>query len=184
MCNEKTQSYLLYNEPETGRVSDDIMSNQFDGEWANRFHGLEGIFQADRVKKALATIKKTCLVGECGAVSFADAKGNPDTTGYGIFSSLAYVLAMTYIYEGEKETGLEILQKNLHNVVIGHRHLWDLPVMFRCDTGERTFGTDYYQNLMLWAVPAALKGEDLTQLSNPGGLVDRILKAGSGEKSS
>ncbi len=86
---------------------------------------------------------------------------------------------MTYIYEGEKETGLEILRKNLHNVVIKHHHLWDLPVMFRCDTGERTFGTDYYQNLILWAVPAALEGQDLTELSKADGLVDRILKAGS-----
>ncbi|NQS90172.1 hypothetical protein HQ584_10330, partial [Patescibacteria group bacterium] len=153
--------------------------NQFDGEWANRFHGLEGIFQADRVKKALATIKRTCLLEKGGAVSFADAKGNPDITGYGIFPPETYILAMTYMYEGDKETGLEILQKSIYNLVIRHHHLWDLPNMIRCDTGERTFGTDYYQNMMLWAVPAALKGEDLTELSKSGGLVARILKAGS-----
>ena len=181
MWNEKTQSYLLYNEPETGRTSDDIMSNQLDGQWANRFHGLEGVFRSDRVKKVLGTIKRTCLTEKGGAVSFADANGNPDLTGYGIFPPETYILAMTYMYEGDKETGLEILRRSLYNLVIRHHHLWDLPNMIRCDTGERTSGTDYYQNMMLWAVPAALQGGDLTELSRPGELLDRILQAGSGE---
>ena len=29
------------------------------------------------------------------------------------------------------------------------------------DTGERTDGNDYYQDMMLWALPAALAGKDL-----------------------
>jgi len=36
--------------------------------------------------------------------------------------------------------------------------------------------------MMLWAVPAALKGQGLSEPSKPGGLVDRILKAGREEK--
>ena len=179
MWNEATQSYLLYNEPETGRMSDDIMSNQLDGQWANRLHGLEGVFRSDRVRKVLAKIKQTCLVEKGGAVCFADARGNPDLTGYGIFPPETYILAMTYMYEGDKETGLEILRRSVHNLVVSHPHPWDLPNMIRCDTGERTSGTDYYQNMMLWAVPAALQGQDLSELCKPGGLVGRILKAGS-----
>jgi hypothetical protein len=46
------------------------------------------------------------------------------------------------------------------------------------DTGERTFGTDYYQNMMLWALPAALAGTDLRGPCAPGGLVARLLAAG------
>ena len=45
------------------------------------------------------------------------------------------------------------------------------------DTGERTFGNDYYQDLMLWSLPAALEGKDLSGPAKAGGLVDRILKA-------
>jgi len=46
------------------------------------------------------------------------------------------------------------------------------------DTGQRAFGADYYQDMMLWAVPAALKGQDLTGPVRPGGLVHRVLEAG------
>ena len=45
-------------------------------------------------------------------------------------------------------------------------------------TGERVFGFDYYQNLMLWALPAAIDGKSLDDPCKPGGLVDWILQAG------
>ncbi len=45
------------------------------------------------------------------------------------------------------------------------------------DTGERTFGNDYYQDMMLWSLPAALDGEDLSAPAKPGGLVARIVAA-------
>jgi len=28
------------------------------------------------------------------------------------------------------------------------------------DTGERTYGNDYYQDMMLWSLPAALERKD------------------------
>jgi hypothetical protein len=49
------------------------------------------------------------------------------------------------------------------------------------DTGERTFGNDYYQDMMLWSLPAALAGEDVSGPTKPGGLVDRILNAANGK---
>ncbi|MBM3242257.1 hypothetical protein FJZ31_38810 [Candidatus Poribacteria bacterium] len=177
MWHETSQSYLLYNEPDTGKISTTIMTNQLDGQWANRFHGLEGVFRADRVKKVLATVKRTCLVENGGAVSFADADGTPQLVSYGIFPPETYILGMTFMYEGDKETGLEIVRRSMYNTVIRHRHPWDLTNMIRCDTGERTFGTDYYQNMMLWAAPAAVEGKDISALCAKGGLVDRVIQA-------
>jgi len=46
------------------------------------------------------------------------------------------------------------------------------------DTGQRAFGADYYQNMMLWAVPAALQDQDLTGPMQAGGLVERVIAAG------
>ena len=46
------------------------------------------------------------------------------------------------------------------------------------DTTMRAFGADYYQDMMLWAMPAAIAGTDLGDPCKPGGLVDRIIKAG------
>jgi hypothetical protein len=46
------------------------------------------------------------------------------------------------------------------------------------DTGQRSFGADYYQNLMLWALPAALRGESLEGPARRDGLAARMVRAG------
>ncbi len=171
------QYYLLCSEPETGRKSDVIMANQLDGDWANYFHGLPSVFRPDRAKKALATIKQNCLV-ENGAVSFANPDGSPQLKSYGIFGPEILILGMTYLYAGDRDTGLETIRRLLDNLVCKQRHSWDLPNMIHADTGQRVFGTDYYQNMILWAMPAAIAGTDLRGPCAQGGLADRILKAG------
>jgi len=178
MWNDETRSYLLYNSPATGKVSDDIMSTQLDAEWENRLHGLGRVFRADRVGEVLSTIERTCLVEIGGAVGFAKADGTPQLTSYGTFSAQTYLLAMTFMYEGRRETGLKVLQQCMYNLVTRHRYTWDLPNMIRCDTGERTFGTDYNQNMMLWGVPAALAGQDISTFCSPTGMVRRVIEAG------
>ena len=46
------------------------------------------------------------------------------------------------------------------------------------DTGESVYGHDYYQDMMIWSLPATLAGEDLSGPVKPGGLVDRVVQAG------
>ena len=55
---------------------------------------------------------------------------------------------------------------------------WDVPVVFEGGSRARQGGFDYYQNLMLWSLPAAMEGDDLSGPCRPGGLVDRIIQAG------
>ena len=45
------------------------------------------------------------------------------------------------------------------------------------DTGEREFGSDYYQDMILWSLPAAIEQQDVSAPCKPGGLVDRMLRA-------
>ena len=197
MWNEAVGCYLLYRHEKLGKTNETIMSNQFDGEWNNHFHGLPGIFRKDRVDRGLMTIKKSCTA-PYGAVAFAKPDLTPLVT-YGIMPPEMMMLAFTYLYEGDRQTGLEVLHKCLHNLFIKHRHGWDLPVMvsgslvFTDSTaegregvhidgegtgeGQRTTGTDYYQNMMLWSAPAALAGTDLTGPCRPGGLVERMIRA-------
>ncbi|MBI4585613.1 MAG: hypothetical protein HY717_16485 [Planctomycetes bacterium] len=168
--------YLLMWNLNSGKKVDKIMANQLDGDWANLFHGLPGVFRPDRAKIALDTVKRTCLV-DVGSVSFAAREGEPELTTYGIFPPEIMILGMTFIYHGARDTGLEIVLRAMDNLIRRQRIGWDLPNMIRADTGARTFGTDYYQNLMLWSLPAALDGQDLAAPLRPGGLVDRVLKA-------
>ncbi|MGD2157057.1 MAG: hypothetical protein PVG14_00580 [Anaerolineales bacterium] len=47
------------------------------------------------------------------------------------------------------------------------------------DDGRATFGSDYYQNMILWVLPAAMQAKNLSTFCEPGGFVDRIIRAGN-----
>lgn len=180
--------YLNFYEKETGKKSDDVMGYQLDGEWAAKAHGLPGVFRSDRVKTTLKTIERCniALTPEVGAANFTRPDGSPlpddsKVAEYGLYAMFPpelLVLAMTYMYAGEREFGLELAQRHWATIVLQHRHPWDLPNIVRGDTGARVFGTDYYQNMMLWAMPAAAAGQDIEAYCAPGALVDRVIQAG------
>jgi hypothetical protein len=60
-------------------------------------------------------------------------------------------------------------------------HPWDYPNLVNGKTGERIFGTDYGQGMMLWALPAVIEGKTIAEFSAPDGLVDRIIRAANPE---
>jgi len=176
--------YLTYWEPESGKKSDLVFGYQLDGEWMAKFHGLPGVFRADRVKTTLETIKRAnAALSKSGAANYAHADGTPAPVGgygtYSYFPPEVLMLAMTYVYEGHREFGLELARRCWENMVCKWRYTWDMPNIMRGDedTGERTYGHDYYQDMMLWSLPAALQGTDLSGPAKRGGLVDRVLRA-------
>ncbi|MBI4551146.1 MAG: hypothetical protein HY710_02675 [Candidatus Latescibacteria bacterium] len=183
--------YLNFYEKETGKKSDDVMGYQLDGEWAARYHGLPGVFRADRVKTTLDTIKRCniALTPDVGAANFVRPDGSPLPSGsqvavygqYAMFPPELVVLAMTYMVAGEREFGVDLCRRHWENLTVRQRHPWDLPNIVRGDTGARVFGTDYYQNMMLWAVPASIDNLDITTFCAPGSLVDRMIQAGKAE---
>jgi uncharacterized protein (DUF608 family) len=175
--------YLASYDPEAGKKSDLVFAAQLDGEWIGRFHGIPGIFPHDRVKTTLDTIMTLNVPPTpYGVVNLVHPDGALDPTvgygAYGIFVAEVYMFAMTLMYAGEQEKGLEVARRCVYNQVIAHRYSWDAPAIIRGDTGERTYGSDYYQNMMLWSLPAAILGQDLRRASEPGGLVARVIKAG------
>jgi hypothetical protein len=68
------------------------------------------------------------------------------------------------------------------------RYTWDMPNIMRGDkdTGERGFlngGHDYYQDMIIWAMPTALSGESLEQTGKSGSLIQQIIqKATAGNR--
>ena len=171
-------SYLLFNKPQTGKKSDNVMSNQLDADWANAYLGLkEGVFKPDRALATLETIERTCFNEMVGAVSFASRDGSQELTTYGIFPPETLILGMTYMYKDDKETGIKVSYDCMYNMVIRQGKGWDMTNMVNADTGEVRFGTDYYQMMILWAVPVAIDGQSLKEFCAPGGFVDKIMKA-------
>jgi uncharacterized protein (DUF608 family) len=180
--------YLNFYEKETGKRSDDVMGYQLDGEWTARYHGFPGVFLPERVLTTLDTIQRCniALCPEVGAANFARPDGSPlpansKVAQYGLYSMFPpemMVLSMTYVYAGKVEFGLELARKHWENLCLKQGHYWDLPNIIHGDTGKRVFGTDYYQNMILWAMPAAVAGQDLQTYCEPGGLIDRVIIAG------
>jgi uncharacterized protein (DUF608 family) len=149
-----------------------------------QFHGLSTIFRTDRIKTVLATIKRANVgLTKYGATNFANPDGTPaKDVGYGTYSMfppLLLILSMTYMYEGEVEFGFDLAHRHWHNLICEKGYAWDQPNYFRGDrdTGEAYYGHDYYQNMMLWALPAAIRRKDISVPMLPGGLVDKVIKA-------
>ncbi len=180
--------YLNFVDPDTGRKSDLVFGYQLDGEWITDHHGLAGALPAERIVTVLETIKRCNIaVTQYGAVNYANPNATPAKVGgygtYSYFPPEALMLAMTYMYNGRKEFGLELAHKVWHNITCIQGYTWDQPNIMRgdTDTGERTYGNDYYQNMMLWSLPAAVEGKDFAGPIKTNGLVDRILKASLGK---
>jgi uncharacterized protein (DUF608 family) len=180
--NWRDGAYLLYNKPQTGSASDKIMSNQLDAVWADAFLGIKGnAFEPAHIDQTLATIRRTCLHPVVGAVSFAARDGTQELATYGIFPPETLILGMTYLYHGDRDTGSEICQKCMDNIVLRQGKEWDMPNMVNADTGEVRFGTDYYQMMILWALPAAFDRQSIAEACEPNGLVDRVVKAAAAQ---
>jgi uncharacterized protein (DUF608 family) len=180
--------YLNYWEPSTGKRSDLVMANQLDGDWQMYLAGLPPVFDPQRGKLALETIKQACVTPTpYGAVNFATRDGRPTTSGegnpgwnynpYAYFPPEVLMLGMTYMYTGQREFGLELCRRCWANIIESGLG-WDMPNIIHGETGARIYGGDYYQDMMLWALPAALAGTDLGGPCKQGGLVERVIRAG------
>jgi uncharacterized protein (DUF608 family) len=180
--------YLNFLEPETGKRSDDVMGYQLDGEWVARYHGLPGVFASERILPTLQTIERcnVALTPGIGAANFARPDGAALKTDspvayygtYAMFSAELLLLALTFIQAGQRDKGLDLAARFWENLVLRQRHPWDLPNMIDGSTGRRHFGTDYYQNMMLWVLPDALAGRTLRDAMSEDGLVHRVIRAG------
>lgn len=179
--------YLAYSEPATGRKSDDVFANQLDGQWIAKCHGLSGVFRGDRVKTTLETIKRLNVpLAPTGAANLIRPDGSlAQGVGYGpnaYFPPFVFILAMTYMYEGDKTFGLELARRCQENICVNILSSWNQPNIMRGDNGDRLFGSHYAQNMMLWAIPTALEGKDIASFCAAGGIVDRIMKAANGSE--
>lgn len=183
--------YLAYLEPDTGKRSDLVFGYQLDGDWMCMYHGLPGVFRPERASTALDTIKKTCMaLTPYGAANFANPDGTAaesekfmaeswglDYGTYGYFPPEVFMLAATYMYQGQHQVGLE-LAKNCMEGIVKWGYTWTQPNIVNGATGKRVYGSDYYQNMMLWAVPAGIQKHDIKTACAGGNLIDRVIQAG------
>jgi uncharacterized protein (DUF608 family) len=187
----KGDHYLVYYDPKSGEKYDAFLSPQLDGQLCARISGVPGVFPKANVEKVLEVVQdKVCKISQWG---LPPVYANPDGTIYtgtgsneyltGKYNTLNFQviwIAVLAMYEGHKDFGLDLLRKNQELGYCHWGYMWD-GVMGRSafgDTGEVSYGWDYWFNWSIWMAAAALANGDFTALLKPGGLVNRVIKAG------
>ena len=91
-----------------------------------------------------------------------------------------FITAANFIYEGDRQGGLKIAHDCLHEIACDQAITWDIPniLIGTKEEKRRVYGTDYYQGMSLWGLPAAIAGQTVKDASDVDSLVDRIIQAG------
>lgn len=180
LWNPKVGSYLLYNQPTTGKRSDSVLSDQLIGQYVVHLHGLPPILPKDRVDPVLATIWRISL-RPFGVRLGLRPDGSDDNTGYWLSTNICpsystIVPASLQIYEGDPAKGLDLMQRTWSHLVLNLKLAWNMPAHLDM-VGNPKLGVQYYHNTMLWTLPLTVLGQTLKSSSAPGGLVYRIERA-------
>jgi uncharacterized protein (DUF608 family) len=186
----RSDHYMVYNDPKTGKSLDAFFTPTLNGQYYAHYTGVPLVFPKENMNLVLAFLRdKVCKLSKVGMPPlYSEPDGsiwNKDKTGY-ITGEYVYTNhqviwnAITFIYEGQKDFGLELLRKNLELSYLTWGYTWDGTNCCSAggDTGEVNYGWDYWFNWSIWTAPAALLNKDITALSRPGGLVHRVLAAG------
>jgi uncharacterized protein (DUF608 family) len=177
--------YRLWNDKQAGQVSDVCLANQLMGVWCTRVAGLQDALSVPHIGSALDTIErlnmKATSYGLINGVSadgtaFDSKLGGSGDHAKNIFVGENLCAAMTFIYYGRRDTGLEISRRLYDAVAVKNRSPWNQRCLINGETGMPQWGTDYYSDLVIWALPMALAGESIEQFAKAG-LVKKMVSA-------
>ena len=177
--------YLTWVDDERGEENDDVMAYQLDGIFTNAQAGIhEKMYDNERVKTVLDTVwnANVRLGNGYGTLNYAGADGGymsieGDAYGkYCVFTQNTVVLAMTAMYCGDKERGLALVESVWRNLVLKQGLGWDMTHIVHAEDGRKVFGADYNQQSVIWSLPAAIEGTDISGPLREGGLVSDMLR--------
>ncbi|HIJ66525.1 MAG TPA: hypothetical protein HPP77_11315 [Candidatus Hydrogenedentes bacterium] len=178
------QYYRLWHDPANSRSCDVSLGNQLMAEWCASIAGLPGVLPEEQVKTALGTIKRLNMHATAyGLVNGVTPDGAPYDTGLCLpgdhathtFVGESLCAAMTYMYRGHQETGLEIARRLYEAIALKSASPWNQRCLLNGKTGLPLWGDDYYSNLVVWAVPMALARQGIQAFTKGEGLVTRMM---------
>jgi uncharacterized protein (DUF608 family) len=190
LWNPAQDSYLLYHQPETGIKSDTVLSDQLIGQWFADIHGLPRIFSEERTRRVLETVwSHNVKAAQFGVRTAVKPDLGEDTGGlYSVMQAPSYsslVPTMMMIYSGDVARGLDVTYSTWRRMVVDGQMAWDMAAHVTQE-GKTGVGLEYYHNTMLWTLPLAILGEDLSSNGADTGFAGRVIQAarvGSGTKS-
>lgn len=186
--------YRLWNDVARGRASDVSLGNQLMAQWCVRVAGLPDALPPENVQAALGMVERLNMGAtphglvngvtpdgqryDARAEIMADVSNlNDDDQAKHIFVGENLCAAMTFVYHGKVDTGLEIARRMYEAIALTARAPWNQRCLISSETGLPVWGDDYYSNMVVWALPMALDGQDVGSFAREGGLIDRMIAA-------
>lgn len=178
--------YRLWNDTAAGKVSEVCLANQLMAVWCTRIAGLQDALPAAHIKLALDTVERLNMnATSYGLINGVTSDGKPFKTNLGdpndhddhaanIFFGENLCAAMTFLYQGRRDTGLEIMRRLYDAVAVKNPSPWNQRCLLNGETGLPQWGDDYYSDLAIWAVPMALAGQSVGQFAREGLVRDMI----------
>lgn len=182
--------YRLWNDVQTGRLSEVSLANQLMAEWCVHVLGLESVLPEERVNKALDSIARLNLNATFyGLINGVTPDGKPFDTGVhpsGDFGKNIFVgenlcSAMTFLYFGRCDIGMEVAHRLYQAIAVKARSPWNQRCLLYGDTGMPLWGDDYYSNLAIWVVPLAYEGVSVREFTQTG-LAKKMIAAANGAR--
>jgi uncharacterized protein (DUF608 family) len=171
--------YLVYKDAATGDQSDTVLANQLAGQLCADLHGLEAVFPQERISATLDTVLRLC--GQTSFHGIANAlrqDGSWDRSGHpqsdGVFTGESIAVSATLAYAGKTPAALSTARSIMYDIVIRQGAAWDMPNLLDPVTGGILHGTDFYQMMILWALPLALAGEDIHRACAKEGVIGKV----------
>jgi uncharacterized protein (DUF608 family) len=176
--------YRLWSDPANHRTSEVCLANQLMGQWCARISGLNDVLPPQKVAAALDSIERLNMKATSyGLVNGVTADGKPFNSKFHVndfglnnFIGENLCAAMTFLYHGREQTGLEIARRMYETLAVKTRAPWNQRCLISGETGLPVWGDDYYSDLAIWAMPMALGRESIAQFSRSG-LAPRMIAA-------
>lgn len=159
--------YRLYNQPSHNRVSESCLADQLIGEMYARLLGLGDIVPKSHLESVVESVQRLNMAATAvGAVNGVLPDGRPDPSGQNqsLDSSPGEVwnFATTALYAGRPRIGLPAAERAYANLC-AHNMVWNQYFNVSSANGDPVWGSDYYSNMCIWALPAGLSGKPLAE---------------------
>jgi non-lysosomal glucosylceramidase len=182
------QYYSLWNDPSRKQRSDVSLGNQLMAQWCVKLLGASDVLPAKNVQTALKSVARLNMeataYGLVNGVTSEDKRfdaganfpGDNDHSKH-TFVGENLCAAMTFMYHGHEQTGLEIARRIYEAIALKARSPWNQRCLISAETGLPVWGDDYYSNLVIWAAPMALAKMSIAEFTQPGQLIERMIRA-------
>ncbi len=187
--------YRLWSDPDNDQVNEVSLGNQLMAQWCVNVVGLPDVLPEDNIQAALGTVEQLNMAATpYGLVNGVtpegeryDSKANATEGAVDILANNDHAkqtfvgetlcAAMTFLYHGRADTGLEIARRVYEALALKTASPWNQRCLIDADSGLPVWGDDYYSDMVIWAVPMALAGQSVGDFAEGGGLLDRMLEA-------